>query len=150
MDVEGIRTLIREALAAMPAGAAEITEALVQGQPHPRLPEHREVRIVPRVAGAADLVFHVYELSGRVDIFVGGSPPIELTTPIDVNTGPPRPFLDVVREVVDDVIAGRLDLGTFPGSDYPLLGRWGDGRRDGNHGYPRKLRITWSSPAPWS
>ena len=153
-DVDGIRALIAETLAALPSGAAGVAEVQVPGQPDPGLPEHLEMRIVPRAPGAAGITIRVYEQffgqRGRVDVFVDNSPPIELTTPINVNDLPPRPFLDVMREVIDDVTQGKVDLGTVPGSDYPLLGLWRSGRRDANYDYPRRLRITWSAATPWS
>jgi hypothetical protein len=153
-DVDGIRVLVAETLATLPPGAAEAMEVRVPGQPEPGLPEHVEVRIVPAPPGAADISIRVYARSfgqsGRVDIFIAGSPPIELTTPINVNDHPPRPFLDVLREVIDDVTQGKVDLGTVPGSTYPLLGLWRSGRRDANYGYPRRLGITWSTATPWS
>ncbi len=153
-DVDGIRALVAETIAALPTGAAEINEVRVPERPDPGLPEHLEMRIVPRVPGAADITIRVYEQlfgqSGRVDVFIGGSPPIELTTPINVNDHPPRPFLDVMREVIEDVTQGKVDLGTVPRSEYTLLGLWRSGRRDANYGYPRRLRITWSAATPWS
>jgi hypothetical protein len=154
VDVDGIRSLIGQALATLPPGAAEMTEVRIPGQPDPGLPEHLEMRIMPRAPGTADISIRIYEQlfgqSGRVDIFIGGSPPIELTTPINVNDHPPRPFLDVMREVIDDVTNGEVDLGTVPGSDYPLLGLRRSGSSEANYGYPRKLRVTWSAATPWS
>jgi hypothetical protein len=148
VDVAGVRAVIAEALATLPPVAAEVTEVQVPKAPDPGLPEHLEMRVMPRAAGAVDITIHVYKQLGQLDIFVGNSPPIELTAPINLNQTPPRPFLGVVREVIEDVMAGKVDMGAFPGSRYPLIGfpRWGG--RDSNYGYPRKLRITWSAAAP--
>ncbi len=154
VDVDGIRSLMEQTLATLPPGAAEMTEVRIPGQPDPGLPEHLEMRIMPHASGAADISIRIYEQlfgrSGRVDIFIGGSPLIELTTPINVNDHSPRPFLDVLREVIDDVTEGKVDLGTVPGSDYPLLGLWRSGSREANYRYPRELGITWSAATPWS
>jgi hypothetical protein len=152
-DVDGIRAVVVETLAGLPKGAAEVTEAHVPGQPDPGLPDHLEMCIVPRAPGAANITIRVYEQlfgqSGRVDIYVSNSPPIELTTPINVNERPPRPFLDVISEVIDDVTQGKVDLGTIPGSDHRLVMLWRWGTREGNYHYPRKLGITWSAATPW-
>ncbi|MCV2490108.1 hypothetical protein OF117_12115 [Geodermatophilus sp. YIM 151500] len=146
--------MIAETLAGLPAGAAEVTEVHVPGQPDPGLPEHLEMCIVPRAPGAADITIRVYEQfdgrSGRVDIYVSDSPPIELTTPIDVNEGPPRPSLDVVREVIEDVTRGEVDLGTISGSDHRLVMLWRWGSREEDYHYPKRMRITWSAATPWS
>ncbi len=84
-DVDGIRAVIAEALASLPRGAAEVTEVHVPEQPDPGLPERLEMRIMPRAPGAADITIRVYGQldgqSGRVDMYVSESSPIELTTP---------------------------------------------------------------------
>jgi hypothetical protein len=153
-DVEGIRAVIDETLASLPTGAADVTEVHVPEQPDPGLPEHLEMRIVPRAPGAADITIRVYEQlfgqPGRVDIYVSDSPPIELTTPINVNDIPPRPSLDVMREVIDDVTQGKVDLGAISGSGHRLAMLWRWGSRERNYHYPKKMRITWSAATPWS
>jgi hypothetical protein len=153
-DVDGIRAVIADALASLPTGAAEVTEVHVPGRPDPGLPEHLEMRIVPRTPGAADITIRVYKQfdgqSGRVDMYVSESSPIELTTPINVNESPPRPSLDVMREVIEDATQGKVDLGAISDSDRRLVMLWRWGSREGNYCYPKRMRITWSAAAPWS
>lgn len=153
VDVAGIRALIAEVLAALPPGAAEVREDRGRLQQYPDVPEHEvdylELHVVPRAAGAVDITIRVFERFGGVDVFLGDSPPIELTTPMNVNNLPPRPFLDVIREVAVAVTAGRVDVGAFPESDVQLVEFWDEGGREDHYGRP-KARITWSAAAPWS
>ena len=90
---------------------------------------------------------------GGVAVFVGDSPPMELTAPMNINQAPPRPCLEVIREVLDDVAAGEVDVGTWPGGELHIVGFWSDGSRETNFGFSKHYAegVTWSSAsAAWS
>jgi hypothetical protein len=143
--------LIDEVVAALPPGAVEVSVSSQQGADVPEHDlDHLRFQLTPRAAGALDIMINVYESYGGVDVFVGSSPPIELTTPINVNNEPPRPFLDVIREVLTEVAAGHVDVGTWPGGEWSFVGYWSEGRREANYGRSKRDRITWSAASPWS
>jgi hypothetical protein len=156
VDVDGIRSVIAEVLATLPPGAAEVVESRRRATPYPDAPEHDfdylELHIVPRAAGALDVTIDVDDQHAGVDVFVGTSPPMELTAPININQDPPRPFLDVIREVLPEVVAGQVDIGTFPGGDFHLVGYWSYGSRETNFGFSKSYAkdVTWSAASPWT
>lgn len=156
VDVDGIRSVIAEVLATLPAGAAEVVESRGRDQQYPDAPEHDldylRLHIVPRATGALDVTIDIYDQYPGVDVFVGMSPPMELTAPININQDPPRPFLDVIREVLPEVVAGQVDIGTFPGGDFHLVGYWSDGSRETNFGFSKSYAkdVTWSAASPWT
>jgi hypothetical protein len=114
VDIDGIRSLIAEALATVPAGAAQVEESRGRLQQYANAPEHDldylRLSVTPRTPGALDVVIDVYDEQGLVCVYVGDDPrPIELTAPININDRPPRPFLDIVREVLAEAATGRFD-----------------------------------------
>ena len=156
VDVDGIRSVIAELLATLPPGAAEVVESRGRLQQYPDAPEHDldflRLHIVPRAAGALGVTIDVYDQYPEVAVFVGESPPMELTAPININQDPPRPFLDVIREVIPEVATGQVDIGTWPGGDFHLVGYWSDGSRETNFGFSKKYAedVTWSAASPWT
>jgi hypothetical protein len=113
VDVEGIKALITEVLAALPAGAAKVEESRERLQQYPEAPEHDldflRLRVTPRTPDALDVAIDIYDAQGVVNVFVGDFLPIELTAPININTEPPRPFMDVIREALAEATTGLVD-----------------------------------------
>jgi hypothetical protein len=112
VDVDGIRAVIAEVLASLPPGAALVEESRERLQ-YPDDPnrglDYLRLRASPRIAGALDVTIDVYDTQGVVNVWVGDFLPIELTAPININTEPPRPFLDVIREALTEATAGVVD-----------------------------------------
>jgi hypothetical protein len=110
VDVDGIRAMIAQVLASLPPGAAHVEESRERLQNLGCL----RLRVSPRIAGALDVAIDVYDDRGVVDVWVGDFLPIELTAPININAEPPRPCLDVIREVLVGVAAGDFEDVTAP------------------------------------
>jgi hypothetical protein len=154
VDIDGIRSAIGEVLATLPADAVEVRESRERVQSYPGRPDLDldclQFRIVPRAAGALDMTIDVFDEYGGVNVFVGDEDaPRELTAPININEDPPRPFLDVIRELTDEVSAGEFDVGTWPGGDSVAVSYWSEEGRK-SHGEADEEGITWRAGAPWS
>jgi hypothetical protein len=112
VDVDDITAVIAEVLASLPAGVAHVKES------HERL-QYRDdpdrgldflrLRVSPRRPDALDVAIDVYDAQGVVNVWVGDFLPIKLTAPININTEPPRPFLDVIREALAEATTGLVD-----------------------------------------
>jgi hypothetical protein len=153
VDVDGIRSVIAEVLGALSPDAVKIRESRERIRQYPERPDLdldcRRLHIVPRAAGAVDLRIDIFDSYGGVDVFVADGLPIELTAPININEDPPRPFLDVIREVTNEVAAGEFDIGTSPDGDIVDVSYWSeDGRK--TYGIPDEEGIIWTAGAPWS
>jgi hypothetical protein len=113
VDIDGIRSLIAEALASLPARAAQVEESRERIEQYPEAPEHDldclRIRVIPRTPEALDLTIELYDEQGFVAVYVGDYLPIELTAPININADPPRPVLDVIRGVLRETVAGQVD-----------------------------------------
>jgi hypothetical protein len=113
VDIEGIKALIAEILAALPPGAADVEESRERLRQYPDAPQHDleylRLRVAPRAPDALNVAIDVYDEQGMVYVFVGDFLPIELTAPININTEPPRPAMDVIREALADATAGVVD-----------------------------------------
>ena len=153
VDIDGIRSVIGDLLAATHPDAVEIRESRERVQQYPGSPELDvdclRLDIVARAAGAVGITIDVFEQHGRVDVFVG-TDVIELTAPINTNEEPPRPFLDVIREVTNAISAGEFDVGTWPGGgDSVAVSYWSEeGRKP--YGVADEKGITWTAGSPWS
>jgi hypothetical protein len=153
VDIDGIRSVIGDALATVPPGAVEIRESREQVQQYPERPDLDfdclRLHILPRAARALDMTIDVFDQHGRVDVFVGNDV-IELTAPININEEPPRPFLDVIREVTNEISAGEFDVGTWPGGgDSVAITYWSEEGRK-TYGVADEEGITWRAGSPWS
>jgi hypothetical protein len=153
VDVDGIRSVIAEVLGTLSPDAVEIRESRERIRQYPERPDLdldcRRLHIVPRAAGALDLRIDIFDSYGGVDVFVADGLPIELTAPININEDPPRPFLDVIREVAKEVAAGEFDIGTSPDGYTVDVSYWSeDGRK--TYGVPDDEGITWTAGVPWS
>lgn len=153
VDVDGIRSVVTAVLANRAPHAVEIRESRERIPQYPERPDLDldclRLHIVPRAAGALDLRIDIFDSLGGVDVFVADGLPIELTAPININEDPPRPFLDVIREVTKEVAAGEFDIGTSPDGDTVGVSYWSeDGRK--TYGVPDDEAITWTAGAPWS
>src|SRR5437899_278691 len=88
VDLDVPRQLIAEVLGTRPVGAAEVRGRSGRLQRYPTAPEYDidylRLEIVPRAAGALPVTVDDYGRGG-VAVFVGDSPPIELTAPININ-----------------------------------------------------------------
>jgi hypothetical protein len=154
VDIDAIRSAIAEVLATLPADAVEVRESRRRVQSYPGRPDLDldclQLQIVPRAAGALDMTIDVFDQYGGVNVFVGDEDaPIELTAPINMNEDPPRPFLDVIREVTNDVSAGEFDVGTWPGGDSVAVSYWSEEGRK-TYGVADEEGITWTAGSPWS
>jgi hypothetical protein len=113
VDVDGIRALIAEVLASLPPGAGHVEESRERLKQYPNAPEHDldylQLRVSPRRPDALDVAIDVYDAQGVVNVWVGDFLPIELTAPININTEPPRPFMDVIREALAEATTGLVD-----------------------------------------
>src|SRR3954468_13440085 len=105
VDVDGIRAIIAEVLASLPPGAAHVGESRERLQHL----DYLRLRVSPRIAGALDVAIAAYDGKGGVNVWIGDSLPIELTAPININADPPRPCLDVIRDVLVGVAAGEFE-----------------------------------------
>lgn len=145
IDVAGIRAVIDAVVAGRPAGAVEVTETVVPSRPHDGLPERPEIHLSPRTEGAVRVAV-TWSEPGSVDVFLDDDPPIELTAPVNVNSsGPERPFLDELREVVDEVANGRAHREHSPdGADAVVL--WSDPCAPDPS---RRRPDTWTPVAAW-
>ena len=118
IDVDDIRAMIAQVLASLPPGAAHVEESRERLQQYRDAPEHDldylRLRVSPRIAGALDVAIDVYGAQGVVNVWVGDFLPIELTAPININAEPPRPCLDVIRDVLVGVAAGEFEDVTAP------------------------------------
>ncbi|CCH87806.1 protein of unknown function [Modestobacter italicus] len=59
--------------------------------------DYLRLRVTPRTSDALDVAIDVYEAQGVVNVFIGDFLPIELTAPININSEPPGPSMDVIR-----------------------------------------------------
>ncbi|MPQ96397.1 hypothetical protein GB931_00345 [Modestobacter sp. I12A-02628] len=113
MDVEGIRALIADVLATLPPGAAGVEGRRSPLRHHSGAPEggrdHLRLHVVPRAPDALDIAIDVHGEHGVVHVFVGDFLPIELTAPVDINSDPPRPALDVIREALAEATTGVVE-----------------------------------------
>jgi hypothetical protein len=113
VDVEGIKALIDEVLAALPPGAANVVESRERLRQYPEAPEHDldfvRLWVTPRTPDGLDVAIDIFDTQGVVNVFVGDFLPIELTAPININTEPPGPFMDVIREALAEATTGVVD-----------------------------------------
>lgn len=152
VDVDGIRSVIADVLASVPPGAGEVRESNERIHQYPERPDPDldclRLHVLPRAVGAVDMTIDVFESYGRVDVFVG-TDVIELTAPININEVPPRPFLDVIRDVLNVISSGEIDVGRWPGGESVAVSFWREEERK-TYGVPDEEGITWSAGSPWS
>ena len=153
VDIDGIRSVIGDVLAAMHPDAVEIRQSRERVQQYPERPELDvdclRLDIVARATGAVGMTIDVFVQHGRVNVFVG-TDVIELTAPINMNEEPPRPFLDVIRQLTNEIAAGEFDVGTWPGGGGSVaVSYWSEEGRK-TYGVADEEGITWTAGAPWS
>jgi hypothetical protein len=106
LDTQQVRQVLWEAIAALPAGAAQLDEA-----------ENGAYLLAPRAADAFEIVVDD-SLDGLLVFVADVGAPIEIAAPLNINYGKPnRPWDADLREVISLVASGGALVGRSASGD---------------------------------